>query len=58
MPPLSPAQIMAVGMGFWPAKVLPSALELGLFTTLGAKAMTGGELQRALGPASAGVAYK
>jgi hypothetical protein len=46
---LSPARIMDVGMGFWPAKTLLSALELGLFTTLGGSAMTGGELQRALG---------
>ena len=36
-------------MAFWPAKVLLSAIELGLFTTLGAKAMTGSELQSALG---------
>ncbi len=42
---LSPARIMEVGMGFWPAKVLLSALELGLFTRLGAKAMTGSALQ-------------
>ncbi len=40
---------MEVGMAFWPAKVLLSAIELGLFTTLGAKAMTGSELQSALG---------
>jgi SAM-dependent methyltransferase len=40
---------MEVGMGFWPAKVLLSAVELGLFTTLGAKSLTGSELQRALG---------
>src|SRR3954470_13527189 len=46
---LSPGRIMEVGMGFWPAKTLLSALELGLFTTLGGNAMTGGELQRALG---------
>ena len=46
---LSPARIMEVGMAFWPAKVLLSAIELGLFTTLGSNAMTGGELQRALG---------
>ena len=45
---LSPARIMEVGMAFWPAKVLLSATELGLFTELGANAMTGGELQRAL----------
>ncbi|TAH35228.1 MAG: methyltransferase [Planctomycetota bacterium] len=46
---LSPARIMEVGTAFWPAKTLLSALELRLFTTLGAKAMTGAELQRALG---------
>ena len=46
--PLSPARIMEVGMAFWPAKVLLSAIELKLFTALGGKAMTGGELQSAL----------
>jgi len=40
---------MELGMGFWPAKVLLSALELGLFTTLGGEAMTGDKLQNALG---------
>src|SRR5262245_54278909 len=45
---LSPARIMEVGMGFWPAKVLLSAIELKLFTELGGKAMTGAELQSAL----------
>ena len=45
---LSPARIMEVGMAFWPAKVLLSAVELGLFTKLGANAMTGRELQGAL----------
>ena len=45
---LSPARILETGMAFWPGKVLLSAVELGLFTTLGAKAMTGGELQAAL----------
>jgi hypothetical protein len=49
MPPLSPARIMEVGMSFWPAKVLLSALELGVFTTLGRSTMTGADLQRALG---------
>jgi hypothetical protein len=48
MNPLSPARIMEVGMAFWPAKVLLSAIELGLFTELGARAMTGRELQDAL----------
>ena len=48
MSTLSPARIMEVGMAFWPAKVLLSAVELGLFTTLGANSMTGHELQGAL----------
>lgn len=48
MTTLSPARIMEVGLGFWPAKVLLSAIELGLFTKLGANAMTGAELQGAL----------
>ena len=39
---------MEVGMAFWPAKVLLSAVELGLFTELGTKAMTGAELQMVL----------
>ena len=46
---LTPARIVEVGMAFWPAEVLLSAVELGLFTTLGSKAMTGAELQSALG---------
>ena len=46
---LTPARIMEVGMAFWPAKTLLSAVELGLFTTLGANGMTGAELERALG---------
>ena len=48
MDTLSPARIMDVGMGFWPAKVLLSGVELGLFTELGGRAMTGGELRDAL----------
>jgi len=40
---------MEVGLAFWPAKVLLSALEVGLFTKLGANAMTGPDLQLALG---------
>ena len=45
----SPARIMEVGMGFWPAKVLLSAIELGLFTELGSTTKTGQELQAVLG---------
>jgi len=44
----TPARIMEVAMAFWPAKSLLSAVELGLFTTLGKNAMTGRELQDAL----------
>jgi hypothetical protein len=32
---------MQVGMGFWPAKTLLSAVELQLFTHLGTEPMTG-----------------
>ncbi len=46
---LSPARIMEVGMGFWPAKALLSAIDLGVFTALGNKSMTGRELQNTLG---------
>jgi 2-polyprenyl-3-methyl-5-hydroxy-6-metoxy-1,4-benzoquinol methylase len=46
---LSPARIMDVGLGFWSSKVLLSAIELGLFTALGAKSLTGRELQATLG---------
>ena len=46
---LSPARIMEVGMGFWPSKVLLSAIKLGLFTELGKGAKTGTELCEGLG---------
>jgi hypothetical protein len=49
MEPSTPARIMDVGMGFWPAKTLLSAAELGVFTTLGSGAMTGEELRVSLG---------
>src|SRR5258706_6940258 len=48
MDTLSPARIMEVGMAFWPAKVLLSAIELGLFTKLGDGSMTSSEIQNAL----------
>lgn len=48
MDAVTPARIMEVGMAFWPAKTLLSAVELGLFTTLGSRALTGTELQAAL----------
>ena len=41
-------RILEVGFGFWPSKVLLTAVELGVFTTLGDRAMTGQELGAAL----------
>jgi predicted O-methyltransferase YrrM len=35
---------MQIGMGFWPSKTLLSAVELGLFTTLGSGALTGADI--------------
>jgi hypothetical protein len=46
---LSASRIMEVGLGFWPAKVLLSAVEVGLFSALGSRALSGGELVDALG---------
>jgi ubiquinone/menaquinone biosynthesis C-methylase UbiE len=46
---LTPARIMEVGMAFWPAKVLLSAVKLGVFTELGKGAKTGTELRDSLG---------
>src|SRR6476620_7937831 len=47
-PTVSPARIMEVGMAFWPAKVLLSAVVLGLFSELGSTSCTGAELEAAL----------
>ena len=46
---LTPQRILDVGMGFWPAKVLLSAVELDVFSSLGASSKTSGELQALLG---------
>jgi hypothetical protein len=46
---LDPSHIMQVGMGFWPSKTVLSAVELELFTRLGAEAMTGEEIGEELG---------
>src|SRR5256886_17114841 len=45
---LDPSLIMQIGMGFWPSKTLLSAVELGLFTTLGAGTLTGMEIAERL----------
>ncbi len=47
-PALDPSLIMQVGMGFWPSKTLLSAVELGLFATLGSGALTGSEIAERL----------
>jgi hypothetical protein len=45
---VTPSHILQVGMGFWGSKTLLSAVELGLFTTLGSQAMTGPQIAEAL----------
>ena len=47
--PVNPSHIMEVGAGFWASKTLLSAVELELFTQLGAESMTGQELGERLG---------
>jgi len=46
---LDPSSIMQTATAFWPSKVLLTAVELDLFTTLGNGAMTAPELGRTLG---------
>lgn len=41
---LTPARILETGFGFWESKVLLTAVELGVFTVLGAKSMTADQL--------------
>jgi hypothetical protein len=48
LPNVTPEKILEVGFGFWPSKVLLTAVELGVFTTLGALSMTGAELGHVL----------
>lgn len=45
---LDPGLIMQVGTGFWPSKTLLTAVELGLFTTLGSGPFTGREIAERL----------
>ena len=42
------SRIMQVGMSFWSAKTLLSAVELGVFTRLGKGPMTADQLGKAL----------
>lgn len=46
---LDPSRILQTGFGFWGSKVLLTAVELGVFTELGDKAMTGEALGKKLG---------
>lgn len=47
-PHIPPDHILQIGMGFWASKTLLSAVELGLFTQLADRPMTGPELEKAL----------
>ena len=44
-----PGRLMQIAMGFWPAKTMLSAVELGVFTALGDSSLTAQELQDQLG---------
>ncbi len=46
---LDPSHIMQVGTGFWPSKVVLSAVEMKLFTHLGHGPLTGAEVGERLG---------
>jgi predicted O-methyltransferase YrrM len=48
-PALDPSHILQVGMGFWPAKTMLSAVELELFTELAEEGMTGEKIGERLG---------
>ncbi|MGH6884147.1 MAG: methyltransferase [Hypericibacter sp.] len=48
MSDLNPSHILQVGMGFFASKTLLSAVELGLFSELSKRAMTGAEIARTL----------
>jgi hypothetical protein len=44
----SPEAILQIGMGFWGSKTLLRAVDIGLFTTLAAGALTAEDLAKAL----------
>jgi hypothetical protein len=44
-----PRRILEIGMGFWASKTVLSAVELDLFTTLGAGPLTGLQIATRLG---------
>src|SRR5437764_10356183 len=51
-----PSPILQTAFGFWSSKVLLTAVEMGLFTRLAARPMTGKELGAALGLHPRGIA--
>jgi hypothetical protein len=46
---VTPARILETGLGFWASKTLLSAVELGVFSVLAERPMTGAELEARLG---------
>jgi len=46
---VTPQKILETGFAFWPSKVLLTAVELEVFTTLGPRSMNAAELSRVLG---------
>jgi len=42
--PLDPTRILQTAFGFWQSKILLTAVEMGLFTKLAARRVTGAEL--------------
>jgi len=46
--PLNPSSILQTAFGFWGSKVLLTAVEMGVFTTLGNRRLTGAELTQKL----------
>ncbi len=48
MTQVTPERILDVGMGFWPARTLQTAVKLGLFSLLGKGGMTGEQIRQGL----------
>jgi len=46
---VEPSNLLQLGFGFWPSKVLLSAVKLGVFTSLTQEPLTGEQLQQKLG---------
>ena len=55
-PPPSPDAILQTAFGFWNSKVLLSGVELGLFTTLADRRLTGAEIGKEIGLHPRGIA--